>query len=107
VKRARKLIYTAERQASCDVGLAGLRLKPGSSHKRVALNYTAKDNWQGYKKAFNKKNQELSRRALSALFKLNRSISRAGYRHSPKAPHKYSINSLKRRERLSSLSFFL
>jgi hypothetical protein len=31
VKRARKLIYTAERQASRDVGLAGLRLKPGSS----------------------------------------------------------------------------
>jgi hypothetical protein len=33
VKRARELIYTAERQASRDVGLAGLRLKPGSSHK--------------------------------------------------------------------------
>jgi hypothetical protein len=32
VKRARELIYTAERQASRDVGLAGLRLKPGSSH---------------------------------------------------------------------------
>jgi hypothetical protein len=31
VKRARELIYTAERQASHDVGLAGLRLKPGSS----------------------------------------------------------------------------
>jgi hypothetical protein len=31
VKRARELIYTAERQASRDVGLAGLRLKPGSS----------------------------------------------------------------------------
>jgi hypothetical protein len=31
VKRARKLIYTAERQASRDLGLAGLRLKPGSS----------------------------------------------------------------------------
>jgi hypothetical protein len=30
VKRARELIYTAERQASRDVGLAGLRLKPGS-----------------------------------------------------------------------------
>jgi hypothetical protein len=29
VKRARELIYTAERQALCDVGLAGLRLKPG------------------------------------------------------------------------------
>jgi hypothetical protein len=33
VKRARELIYTAERQASRDVGLAGLRLKPGSSQK--------------------------------------------------------------------------
>jgi hypothetical protein len=32
VKRARELIYTAKRQASRDVGLAGLRLKPGSSH---------------------------------------------------------------------------
>jgi hypothetical protein len=31
VKRARELIYTAERQVSRDVGLAGLRLKPGSS----------------------------------------------------------------------------
>jgi hypothetical protein len=31
VKRAHELIYTAERQASRDVGLAGLRLKPGSS----------------------------------------------------------------------------
>jgi hypothetical protein len=29
VKRARELIYTAKRQASRDVGLAGLRLKPG------------------------------------------------------------------------------
>jgi hypothetical protein len=32
VKRARELIYTAERQASRDIGLAGLRLKPGLSH---------------------------------------------------------------------------
>jgi hypothetical protein len=32
VKRARELIYTAERQASRDVGLAGLRLKPGLLH---------------------------------------------------------------------------
>jgi hypothetical protein len=31
VKRARELIYTAERQASRDVSLAGLRPKPGSS----------------------------------------------------------------------------
>jgi hypothetical protein len=31
VKRARELIYTAERQASRDVSLGGLRLKPGSS----------------------------------------------------------------------------
>jgi hypothetical protein len=29
VKRARELIYTAKRQESRDVGLAGLRLKPG------------------------------------------------------------------------------
>jgi hypothetical protein len=29
VKRARKLIYTAECQASYDIGLIGLRLKPG------------------------------------------------------------------------------
>ena len=33
VKRARELIYTAERQASRDVRLAGLRLKPGSSQE--------------------------------------------------------------------------
>jgi hypothetical protein len=32
VKRARELIYTAERQALRDVGLAGLRLKPGLSY---------------------------------------------------------------------------
>jgi hypothetical protein len=32
VKRARELIYTAERQASRDISLAGLRPKPGSSH---------------------------------------------------------------------------
>jgi hypothetical protein len=37
VKRARELIYTAERQASRDVGLAGLRLKPGSSHGEYHL----------------------------------------------------------------------
>jgi hypothetical protein len=30
VKRARELIYTAERQASREVSLVGLRLKPGS-----------------------------------------------------------------------------
>jgi hypothetical protein len=29
VKRARELIYTAERQALRDIGLSGLRLKPG------------------------------------------------------------------------------
>jgi hypothetical protein len=34
VKRARELIYTAERQASRDVSLAGLRLKPGSSQRK-------------------------------------------------------------------------
>jgi hypothetical protein len=38
VKRACELIYTAERQASRDVGLAGLRLKPGSSHKALVIN---------------------------------------------------------------------
>jgi hypothetical protein len=32
VKKARELIYTAKRQASRDVGLASLRLKPGLSH---------------------------------------------------------------------------
>jgi hypothetical protein len=32
VRRARELIYTAERQASRDISLAGLRPKPGSSH---------------------------------------------------------------------------
>jgi hypothetical protein len=32
VKRARELIYTAERQASRDISLAGLRLKPGLLH---------------------------------------------------------------------------
>jgi hypothetical protein len=37
VKRARELIYTAERQASRDVGLTGLRLKPGSSHYQVSV----------------------------------------------------------------------
>jgi hypothetical protein len=37
VKRARELIYTAKRQASRDVGLAGLRLKPGSSQLYVAI----------------------------------------------------------------------
>jgi hypothetical protein len=41
VKRARELIYTAERQVSRDVGLAGLRLKPGSSHY-TALNICQK-----------------------------------------------------------------
>jgi hypothetical protein len=38
VKRARELIYTAERQASRDVSLAGLRLKPGSSQIRSLNN---------------------------------------------------------------------
>jgi hypothetical protein len=32
VKRARKLIYTAERQALRDVSLVGLRPKPGLLH---------------------------------------------------------------------------
>jgi hypothetical protein len=38
VKRAHELIYTAERQASHNVGLAGLRLKPGSSHYKPTFN---------------------------------------------------------------------
>jgi hypothetical protein len=70
----------------------------------VAPNYVAKNNWQGYKKAFSKKNQELSRGVLPALFKLNKSISRAGYKHSLRASHKHSINSLERKERLGSFS---
>jgi hypothetical protein len=37
VKRARELIYTAERQASRDVCLAGLRLKPGLSYYPSSL----------------------------------------------------------------------
>jgi hypothetical protein len=36
VKRARELIYTAERQASRDISLAGLRPKPGSSQRRLS-----------------------------------------------------------------------
>jgi hypothetical protein len=39
VKRARELIYTAERQASRDLGLQGLRLKPGSSQKPYLNSY--------------------------------------------------------------------
>jgi hypothetical protein len=42
VKRARELIYTAERQASRDVGLAGLRLKPGLSQVPACLAYRQK-----------------------------------------------------------------
>jgi hypothetical protein len=38
-------------------------------------NYTTKNNRQGYKKAFSKKNQELSKKVLSALSKLNKSTS--------------------------------
>jgi hypothetical protein len=70
----------------------------------VTPNYAAKDNRQSYKKALNKKNQELSRKALPALSKPNRSISQARYKHSLKALNKYNINSLKRRERLDGLS---
>jgi hypothetical protein len=68
-------------------------------------NYAAKNNQQGYKKALSKKNQELSRGVLPALSKLNKSISQARYRHSPKASDEHGINSLKRRKRLNSLSF--
>jgi hypothetical protein len=41
----------------------------------VTPNYAVKDNWQGYKKAFSKENQELSRKVLSALPKPNKSTS--------------------------------
>jgi hypothetical protein len=73
----------------------------------VAPNYTAEDNRQGHKKALNKKNQELSREASPALSKLNRSTSRARYKHSPKASDKHGINSLKKKERLGDLSLLL
>jgi hypothetical protein len=64
VKRARELIYTAERQASRDVGLPGLRLKPGSSQRSGLapyLNgkttfYKASDLWL---KAINKGNTKI------------------------------------------------
>jgi hypothetical protein len=42
VKRARELIYTAERQASREVDLAGLRLKPGSSQEDCILIFSQK-----------------------------------------------------------------
>jgi hypothetical protein len=71
----------------------------------VAPDYAAKDNRQGYKKALSKENQELSRGALPALPKLNRSMSRAGYKHSPRAFNEYGTNSLKRKERPDGLSF--
>jgi hypothetical protein len=64
----------------------------------VTPNYVAKDNWQGYKKALNKKNQKLSKAVLSALFKPNKSISQAEYKHSLRAFYKYSTNSLKKRK---------
>jgi hypothetical protein len=72
----------------------------------VAPNCAAKDNWQGYRKALSKKNQELSKEALPALFKPNRSTSQAGYKHSPKASYKHSTNSLEKRKRSSGLSSF-
>jgi hypothetical protein len=68
-------------------------------------NYAVKDNWQGYKKALSKKNQELSKEVSPALSKLNKSTSQARYKHSPKASHKYNTNSLKKKKRLDSLSF--
>jgi hypothetical protein len=37
VKRACELIYTAERQALCDISFAGLRLKSGLSHYSPSL----------------------------------------------------------------------
>jgi hypothetical protein len=41
----------------------------------VTPNCAVKDNQQGYKKALNKENQELSKKVLLVLFKLNKSIS--------------------------------
>jgi hypothetical protein len=70
----------------------------------VTPDCAVKDNWQGYRKAFSKKNQEHNREALSVLSKPNRSISQAGYRHSPRAFYKYNINSLKKIKRLGGLS---
>jgi hypothetical protein len=72
----------------------------------VTPDCVAKNNLQGYKKALSKENQELSRGVSLALLKLNKSISQAEYKHSPKALDKYSINSLKRRKRLNNLPFF-
>jgi hypothetical protein len=69
----------------------------------VILNYAVKNNQQSYKKALNKENQELNKEVLSALFKPNRSISQARYKHSLKAFNKYNINSLEKRKRLGSL----
>jgi hypothetical protein len=70
----------------------------------VTPDYAAKDNWQGYKKALSKENQELNRGASPALPKLNRSTSQARYKHSLKASDKYNTNSLKRKKRLGDLS---
>jgi hypothetical protein len=72
----------------------------------VTPNYAVKDNWQGYKKALSKKNQELSREVTLVLLKLNKSTSRARYKHSLKASDKHSINSLKKKKRLGSLPSF-
>jgi hypothetical protein len=65
----------------------------------VTPDYVTKDNQQGYKKAFNKKNQELNKEVLSVLPKLNKSTSQARYKHSPKALNKHSINSLKKKKK--------
>jgi hypothetical protein len=69
-------------------------------------NYAVKDNQQGYKKALNKKNQELSKEALPALPKPNRSTSQVRYKHSPKAFNKHNTNSLKKKKRPDNFSFF-
>jgi hypothetical protein len=73
----------------------------------VTSDYAAKDNRQGYKKALNKKNQELSRRASPALPKPNRSTSQAGYKHSPRASDKHSINSLEKKKNQITFLLFL
>jgi hypothetical protein len=70
----------------------------------VTPDYAVKDNWQGYKKALSKENQELNKEVLSALLKPNKSTSQVRYKHSLRALDKHDINSLKRRERLGGFS---
>jgi hypothetical protein len=74
VKRAHKLIYTAERQASRDVGLAGLRLKPGSSQKTVRLNtiynkVVKRPSKQAFPSLLIRKHRKIAYKSLSAKVK--------------------------------------